>query len=58
MPTDTTNTIKAFENVRIWSRDFSSVSDTAQYESAAQTFELWWNAKAWHEQIQLSGPYI
>lgn len=58
MPTDTTNTIKAFENVRIWSRDFSSVSDTAQYESAAQTFELWSNAKAWHEQIQLSGPYI
>lgn len=56
--TDTTTTVKASENVRIWSPDFSSVSDSAQYESDAQTFEMWSNAKAWHEQIQLTGPYI
>lgn len=55
---DTTTTVKSYENVRIWSPDFSSLSDSARYESKAQTFELWENAKAWHEQIQLSGPYI
>ncbi len=57
-PSDTTTTVKANKNVRIWSPDFSSISDTAQYESEDQTFELWSNAKAWHEQIQLTGPYI
>lgn len=55
---DTTTTVKSYENVRIWSPDFSSLSDSARYESGLQTFELWENAKAWHEQIQLSGPYI
>jgi lipopolysaccharide export system protein LptA len=57
-PSDTTTTVKSYKNVRIWSPDFSSVSDTAEYESETQTFELWSNAKAWHEQIQLTGPYI
>lgn len=55
---DTTSTIKAFENVRIWSPDFSSLSDTSRYKSKAQTFELWGNAKSWNEQTQLTGPYI
>lgn len=56
--TDTTSTIKAYKNVRIWSPDFSSVSDSSRYESETQTFELWSNAKAWNEQTQLTGPYI
>jgi lipopolysaccharide export system protein LptA len=55
---DTSTTIKSYENVRIWSPDFSSVSDSARYKSNRQTFELWSDAKAWHDQIQLTGPYI
>jgi lipopolysaccharide export system protein LptA len=57
-PTDTTTTVKAYKNVRIWSPDFSALSDTARYESKTHTFEVWSNAKAWHKHIQLTGPYI
>lgn len=57
-PTDTTTTIKSYENVRIWSPDFAAVSDSARYQSQTQIFELWSDAKTWHQQIQLSGPYI
>jgi len=56
--TDTTTTVKAYKNVRIWSTDFSAVSDTAKYESKTHTFEIRSNAKAWHKHIQLTGPYI
>jgi hypothetical protein len=55
---DTTTTIKAYENVRIWSPDFSSLSDSTRYKSQVQTFELWSNAKAWNKKTQLTGPYI
>lgn len=55
---DTTTTVHAYQNVRIWSPDFSSVSDTARYESRTESFEVWSDARAWHEQIQLTGPYI
>ncbi len=57
-PKDTTTTVHAFKNVRVWSTNFSSVSDTAKYNSKAHTFELWSNAIAWHKNIQLTGPYI
>jgi hypothetical protein len=56
--TDTTTTIHAYENVRIWSPKFAAVADTARYLSETETFELWSNPKAWHEQVQLTGPYI
>jgi lipopolysaccharide export system protein LptA len=55
---DTTTTVKAYKNVRVWSTNFSAISDTAKYESKTHTFELWSNAKSWHKNIQLTGPYI
>lgn len=57
-PTDTATIVNAYENVRIWSPNFSAVSDTSRYDDKAETFELWSNAKAWHKQVQLTGPYI
>ena len=56
--TDTATTIHAFHNVRIWSMKFSAISDSARYESDTEIFELRSNPKAWHETIQLTGPYI
>ncbi len=58
MANDTTTTVKAYENVRIWSPDFSAVSDSARYQNRTEIFELWMNAKVWYNQIQLSSPYI
>lgn len=55
---DTTAIVNAFEDVRIWSTRFSSVSDTALYDDSKEIFELWSNAMAWYEDIQLTGPYI
>ncbi|SMO65251.1 OstA-like protein [Fodinibius sediminis] len=55
---DTTVITHAFGNVRIWSPDFSAISDTSRYTDSTQTFELWSNAVAWHENVQLTGPYI
>lgn len=57
-PTDTTAVVFGYDSVRIWSPSFSSVSDTSQYTDSTDTFELWSRAKAWHEQVQLTGPYI
>jgi len=56
--TDTTTIVNAYENVRIWSPNFSAVSDTSRYNESAETFELWSQAKAWNVEVQLSGPYI
>ena len=56
--TDTTAIIHAYKDVRIWSPDFSAISDTSKYTDRKQTFELWSNAKSWHKQVQLTGPYI
>src|SRR5699024_10749428 len=58
MPKGTTSTAKSFKQVRVWSSNFSSVSDSAKYNSKLHTFELWSNAKSWHDNIQLTGPYI
>ncbi|MDX1618699.1 MAG: OstA-like protein [Balneolaceae bacterium] len=56
--TDTATVINAYHSVRIWSPKFSAVSDTARYESQTETFELTSDPKAWHDSIQLTGPYI
>ncbi len=56
--TDTTAIVFGYENVRIWSPSFASVSDTSKYTDSTETFELWSNAKSWHKQVQLTGPYI
>lgn len=57
-PTDTSTTVRGFENVRIWSPSFSAVGDTTTYTDSTNTFEIWSNAKSWHKQVQLTGPYI
>ncbi len=57
-PTDTSSIVHAFDSVRIWSPDFSALADTTKYMDSTQTFELWSNAIAWHDQVQLTGPYI
>ncbi len=56
--TDTTDIVYGYNNVTIWSPSFSAVADTSKYTDQTDSFELWSNAKAWHEQVQLSGPYI
>jgi len=55
---DSTDIIQAIQNVRVWSPDFSSVSDTLIYTSKTEIFELISNPTAWHKNIQLNGPYI
>jgi lipopolysaccharide export system protein LptA len=57
-PSDTSAIIHAYEEVRVWSPDFSAIADTAQYTDSTETFELWSNAQSWHKQVQLTGPYI
>lgn len=56
--TDTTNIVYGYDSVRVWSESFSSVSDTSKYNDSTNIFELWSNAKAWHDNVQLTGPYI
>ena len=55
---DTTTVVNAYEEVRIWSQKFSAISDTSRYDDLNNTFELWSEAKTWHNEVQLSGPYI
>lgn len=57
-PTDTTTTVHGYKDVRIWSPSFSAVGDTTLYSDSTSTFEIWSNAKSWHENVQLTGPYI
>ncbi len=55
---DSVSTISGFENVSVWSANFSSLSDTLFYDDAKELFELDGSPKAWHKNIQLSGPFI
>lgn len=55
---DTSAIVFGYDSVRIWSPSFASVSDTSKYTDRTETFELWSKAKAWHKQVQLTGPYI
>jgi lipopolysaccharide export system protein LptA len=57
-PSDTTTNVFGYDSVRIWSPSFSSVSDTSKYTEKTDIFELWSKAKAWYQQVQLTGPYI
>lgn len=58
LETDTTSTMDAFENVRIWSTKFTAVADTALYRDHEEKFELRSNPKLWQKNIQLTGPTI
>lgn len=55
---DSTSLIRGYQDVRVWSPKFSSNSDTLLYDSSTEIFELISNPIAWHENIQLTGPYI
>ena len=54
---DTVSFMDAFEDVRMWSLEFSAVADTAHYRDDLDQFILRSSPKLWHENIQLSGPY-
>ncbi|PKD44114.1 OstA-like protein [Rhodohalobacter barkolensis] len=58
LETDSTSTMDAFEDVRIWSTKFSAVADTALYRDHEEKFELRSNPKLWQGNIQLTGPII
>ncbi len=58
LETDTTSTMDAFEDVRIWSTKFSAIADTALYRDHEEKFELRSNPKLWQKNIQLTGPTI
>lgn len=56
--TDTVSYMDAFENVRMWSSDFSAVADTANYRDDLEQFILRSSPILWEKNLQLSGPYI
>ncbi|MFO7799633.1 OstA-like protein [Rhodohalobacter sp.] len=58
LETDSTSTMDAFEDVRIWSTKFSALADTALYRDHEEKFELRSNPKLWQKNIQLTGPVI
>lgn len=58
LETDSTSTMDAFENVRIWSTKFAAIADTALYRDHEEIFELRSNPKLWQKNIQLTGPVI
>jgi lipopolysaccharide export system protein LptA len=58
LETDTTSTMDAFEDVRIWSTKFSAIADTALYRDHEEKFILRSNPKLWQKNIQLTGPTI
>ncbi|GAB5408656.1 MAG: hypothetical protein BalsKO_10210 [Balneolaceae bacterium] len=55
---DSTSTISGYKDVSVWSVNFSSLSDSLFYNDQTQLFELNGKPKAWHKNIQLSGPFI
>lgn len=55
---DSVDLVRSYGDVRVWSSDFSSISDTLLYDSSTEVFELISNPIAWHNNIQLNGPYI
>lgn len=55
---DTTSLTRGYGNVRVWAPKFSSVSDTLRYNSETEIFQLISQPIAWHNNIQLTGPYI
>ncbi|MFU8813358.1 MAG: OstA-like protein [Balneolaceae bacterium] len=56
--TDTTSTLDAFQNVRIWSNRFAAVADSATFYEHLEITELRSNPILWRRNIQLTGPFI
>lgn len=55
---DSTSTMDAIGEVRIWSNRFSAVADTANYSDGEEKFILRGTPLLWQRNIQLSGPLI
>ncbi len=55
---DTTSIVDAYENVRIWSQRYASLSDSARYDDLAEQFILRGNSRLWREDLQLSSEII
>lgn len=55
---DTTHVFEGFDDVHIWSDNYSSLSDTASYDDHTQLFELTGSPRAWRDNMQLTGPLI
>lgn len=55
---DSTNIIRGYRNVSLWSEKFSSLSDSLNYNSQTELFKLSGKPKAWNRNIQLNGPFI
>ena len=56
--TDTTSTMDAYQEVRIWSTKFSAIADTVLYRDDIEQFILRSNPILWQKNMQLTGPYI
>lgn len=56
--TDTTSTMDAYQDVRIWSTKFSAIADTVLYRDDIEQFILRSNPILWQKNMQLTGPYI
>jgi lipopolysaccharide export system protein LptA len=55
---DSSYSFSALDSVNIWSKDFSSHSDSANYESITELFTIKSNAFAWNEDLQVSAKSI
>ena len=55
---DTTYTFTGYDNVEIWTQNYSSLSDSATYDQALDLFTLTGDPRTWYENIQLTGPRI
>ncbi len=56
--TDTTSSMDAFEDVRIWSNKFAAIADTANYKDDEDKFILRSSPILWQDNMQLTGPII
>ena len=55
---DTSYTFHSSGNVRIWNKQFSSISDSAAFVDSTGIFVLHKKAMAWHKHLQLTAPTI
>ncbi|MCH8569456.1 MAG: hypothetical protein LAT67_14370 [Balneolales bacterium] len=55
---DTTSVVLGYENVRIWSERYASVSDSSRYEDIAGRFLLKGDSRLWRRDLQLSSRII
>lgn len=55
---DTLSVVDAYENVRIWSSRYASVSGQSRYDNRSDVFQLEGDARLWQQETQLSAENI